>query len=242
MIVNSALLIPCGEAPVLLQPVDHTLHPFSGAGDRSVTWPFLALVALPWDGHPDAMLLAILPDLSTAVALVAHDAVGTALGAPSARPLDSPLGHQVGKDGGLMPVARRQAAGHELAVACRPPVDLRTDAPLTPPERFGVCASCGGARRRLMRPDDGPIDVVGVPIALAGTIRLLVDGSPETSPEARLPPAIKTAGDGAPGAIPLRQITPGGAGAEEPEDPVADASVVGSGATCFWLLRGKEGL
>src|SRR5207247_6585920 len=109
MIVNSALLIPCGEAPVLLQPVDHTLHPFSGAGDRSVTWPFLALVALPWDGHPDAMLLAILPDLPPAVPLVAPDAVGPALGAPSARRLASPGGHRVGNEGGLLPVARRRA-------------------------------------------------------------------------------------------------------------------------------------
>src|SRR5712691_5526727 len=242
MIVGRTFLIPCGEAPVLLQPVDHPLHPFSGTVDSSVKWPFPALVALPRDGDPDAVLPAILPELSTAVALVAHDAMGTALGPPSPRSLDGPLGHEVGKDWGLMPVARRQDERHELAVAFRPHVDLRTEAALTPAKRCGVCASLCGARRMLMRPDDGPIHVVGVPIELACAIRLLLDGSQEAGPETRLPPAIKTACDGAPWAIPLRQITPGGPGAEEPEDTVEDASVVSGWAACFWLLRGKQGL
>ena len=227
---------------MLLQPVDHALHPFSGAVDSAVKWPFLALVALPRDGDPDAVLPAILPDLSTAGALVAHGAVGTALGPPSPCSLDGPLGHQGGKDLGLMPVAGRQDKRHELAVAFRPHVDLRTEAALTPAERCGVCASFRGARRMLMRPDDGPIHVVGVPIELASAIRLLLDRSQEAGPEARLPLAIKTAGDGAPWAISLRQITPGSAGAEEPEDTVEDASVVGSWAPCFWFLRGKQGL
>src|SRR2546423_4496998 len=195
MIVDRTFLITGGQAPVLLQPVDQPFHPFSGAVDGPVKGAFLALVALPRDGDPDTMLAAIVPDRSTAIALVAHDAVGTALGPSAPRPLDGSLSHQLGKDRGLMSMARRQDERHELAVAFGTDVDFGTEAALTPAERFGVCVSCVCACRMLMRPDDSPIHVVGVPIELAGAIRLLLDGREETGPEARLPPAIKTAGD-----------------------------------------------
>ena len=242
MIVDSAFLISCSQTPVLLQPVDQPFHPFSSAVDGPVKGAFLALVALPRDGDPDTMLPAIAPDRSTAIARGAHDTVGTALGPSAPHPLDGSLGHQMGKDRCLMAMARRQAERHELAVAFGTDVDFGTEAALTPAERFGVCVSCVCACRMLMRPDDSPIHVVGVPIELAGAIRLLLDGREETAPEPRLPPAIKTAGDGAPGAIALWQITPGGTGAEKPQDTVEDASVVSGGAACFWLLRGKQGL
>jgi len=138
---------------VLLHPVDHPLHPFSGAVDGPVTGAFPARVVFPRDGDPDAMPPAILPDRATTLALVAHDAVGTALGPPSPRPLDGPLGHQVGKDRGRMPVARRQDERHALAVACGTDVDGGTAAALTPAERCGVCASCGGRKvKKIVRP------------------------------------------------------------------------------------------
>ena len=79
-------------------------------------------------------------------------------------------------------------------------------------------------------------------VELAGVVRLLLDGGKEACPEPRLPPAIKTAGNGAPRAIPLRQITPGGAGAEEPQDTVEDASVIGGWTACMRFLRRKQGL
>ena len=153
MRVDRTLLIMCCQAPVLLHPVDHPLHPFSGAVDGPVTGAFPARVVFPRDGDPDAMPPAILPDRATTLALVAHDAVGTALGPPSPRPLDGPLGHQVGKDRGRMPVARRQDERHALAVACGTDVDGGTAAALTPAERCGVCASCGGRKvKKIVRP------------------------------------------------------------------------------------------
>jgi hypothetical protein len=101
--------------------------------------------------------------------------------------------------------------------------------------------SAAAARSLLQEKKDlTPIHGVGVPIERAGAIRLLVDGRAETGPEARLPPALKTAGAGAPGARALWQIAPGGAGAEEPQDTVEEVSVVSGRAACVWLWRGEH--
>jgi hypothetical protein len=94
----------------------------------------------------------------------------------------------------------------------------------------------------LVRADDGAIHIVEIPVKVLCGVGVLLDRGKEARPDACLAPAIKTAGDGAPGAIPLRQITPGGAGTEEPEDTVEDTSVVSGGAAYFWLLRGKQRL
>src|ERR1700740_825700 len=152
MIVGGTFLIPCGETAVLLQPVDHPLHPFAGAidGPGKGTWP--ALVGLPRDGDPDAMLSTKTPDRAAAVAFVAHDAVGAAFGAPPSRPLDGPLRPQEGKDRGFMPGARRKEERNELAMPFRPHVDLGTAATLTPTECSRIGIAGGGARRMLMRP------------------------------------------------------------------------------------------
>jgi hypothetical protein len=94
----------------------------------------------------------------------------------------------------------------------------------------------------LVRSDDSAIDIVELPVEVLCGISALLDYGKEASPETRLTPAIKTAGDGAPGTVPLRQVTPGGSGTQEPEDPVEDASVIGSRAAGFGLLRRKERL
>ena len=242
MIVDRTLFITCCEAPRLLQPVDHPLHPFSGTVDGAVKGALLALVALPRDGDPDAVLPTIVPDFSAAVPLVAYHTPRTTLGPAAPRPLHSSLLHQVGKDRSLMPLPRRQDQRHELAMPFSPDVDFRAEAALTAPERFGVWVPCVCACGMLVRPDDGAIHVMDVPVELAGVVRLLLDGGKEACPEPRLPPAIKTAGNGAPRAIPLRQITPGGAGAEEPQDTVEDASVIGGWTACMRFLRRKQGL
>jgi hypothetical protein len=152
------------------------------------------------------------------------------------RPLDGSLGHPLGQDRGLMAMARRQEERHELAVAFGTDVAWGTQAALTPAERVGVSGGC--ASGLWMRPDARPIHVVGVPIERAGAIRLLVNGRAETGPEARLPPAIKTAGAGAPGARALWQLAPGGAGAEEPQDTVSVCLFCGPAGICAghdWL-------
>jgi len=242
MIVDSTFFITCCKASRLLEPVDHPLHPFPCAVENPVKRPCVTLIPLPRNGDPDAVLPAIVPDLATAVALVAHNAVGPALGPPAPRPLDSPLCHQVGKDRGLMAVPRGQDERHELAMAFSAHMDLGTEAALTPAECFGVCATFVGARCMLMRPDDRAIHIVDIPVEVSARVGLLLDRRKEARPDPRLAPAIKAARDGSPWAIALRQVAPRGASAEEPEDTIEDAAVVGGWAACFGLLRGKQRL
>jgi len=242
MIVDRTFFITCCKASRLFEPVDHPLHPFPCAVESPGKRPCVTLIPLPRNGDPDAVLPAIVPDLATAVALVAHNAVGPALGPPAPRPLDSPLCHQVGKDRGLMAVPRGQDERHELAMAFSAHMDLGTEAALTPAECFGVCATFVGARCRLMRPEDRAIHIVDLPVEVSARVGLLLDRRKEARPDPRLAPAIKAARDGSPWAIALRQVAPRGASAEEPEDTIEDAAVVGGWAACFGLLRGKQRL
>src|SRR5919198_6422097 len=192
MIVQRTFLISRREAPVLLQAVDHALHAFAGAVNGPIKGTCPALVALAWNGDADAMLPAIAPDLATAVALVAHEAVGAAFGSSPSRPLDGPLRHQKRKDRGFMPVARRQDERHELALAFRPHVDLGTEAPLTPAECFRIGIAGRGARRMLMCPDNGAIHIMGVPIELANPVGSLLHRRKEAGPHNILAAGRKT--------------------------------------------------
>jgi hypothetical protein len=94
----------------------------------------------------------------------------------------------------------------------------------------------------LMRADDGAIDQVDRPIKAARGLGLLLHSRQEVLEETRTPPAVKTAGHGAPRPIPLRQIPPGSAGAEDPEDAVEDGTVVMGGSPNTWLLGWEQGL
>ena len=85
------------------------------------------------------------------------------------------------------------------------------------------------------------VNVVDVPSEMPVGVSLLLDGRKEPLPDPGLTPPIKAARHRAPGAIPLWQITPGGAGAEEPENTVEYPTMVGSWTACFRLLRGQEG-
>src|SRR2546426_11353587 len=132
MIVDSTFFITCCKASRLLEPVDHPLHPFPCAVENPVKRPCVTLIPLPRNGDPDAVLPAIVPDLATAVALVAHNAVGPALGPPAPRPLDSPLCHQVGKDRGLMAVHRGRGERAEVAMGFNRDMALATDSCVAP--------------------------------------------------------------------------------------------------------------
>jgi hypothetical protein len=65
-----------------------------------------------------------------------------------------------------------------------------------------------------------------VPIQLAIGVGLRLHRRQELTPDASLLPAVKTTGDRAPGAIAFRQIAPGSAGAQNPEDAMEDASMI----------------
>src|SRR5262245_21641009 len=109
-------------------------------------------------------------------------------------------------------------------------MDLRPEAAWTATERFGLCVPAVGPSRVLMRSDYSAIHIMEIPVQLLCGIRTLLDRSQEARPDTRFPPAIETARHGAPRTIPLWQITPGSAGADDPQDTVQDASVVRGGA------------
>jgi hypothetical protein len=121
-------------------------------------------------------------------------------------------------------------------------MDFRTEAALTATERFGLCTSAVGSSRVLGRADDSAIHLVNIPVQVLCGIRTLLDRGTEAIPDASFPPAIETARHGAPRTIPLWQITPGGAGAEDPQEAVEEASVVSRWAASVRFLRRKQGL
>jgi hypothetical protein len=57
----------------------------------------------------------------------------------------------------------------------------------------------------LVRPNDGAVHVVDVPINLTGGIRLRLDLRKEAAPQAGLAPTVEAAGHGGPRAIALGQ-------------------------------------
>ena len=121
-------------------------------------------------------------------------------------------------------------------------MDFRTEAALTATERFGLCAPAVGSSRVLVRSDYSAIDLVDIPVQLRCGIRTLLDRGNEASPDARLAPAIKTARHGAPWAISLRKVTPGGARTEKPQNTVDDTAVVDGRAACFRFLGWEQRL
>src|SRR5580704_8984751 len=91
----------------------------------------------------------------------------------------------------------------------------------------------GGANHRA-------VDKVHVPVQAACLLRLALQSLQDTLPEARGPPAIEAAGDGAPGTKAGRQIAPRSTRTNEPPNAVDDATVTMVGATRPGTLRGKQ--
>jgi len=239
MVIDSALLIPGRQTPVLFQPINQSFDPLAEAVEGTIKGTGAMFILFPRDSDADTMAAQVLPNLPTAVRLVTDETPRPAFGASAPAPFYGPALHQRFESDGFVPFARREDQRHHLAPAFRTEMDFGTEAALTAAECFGLRVPGVGSRRMLVRSDDSAIDIVESPVELLCGIGPLLDRSQEASPEARLAPAIKTAGDGAPGAVPLRQVTPGGSGTQEPEDPVEDAAVIGSRAAGFGLLRGQ---
>jgi hypothetical protein len=83
----------------------------------------------------------------------------------------------------------------------------------------------------LMRPDNGAVDEVAVPIQVSARIRLLLESSQDPIPDARFLPTVEATGNGLPGAVALGQIAPGSARLENPQDAIDDPPVVMAGTT-----------
>ena len=242
MIVDSTLLIPGRQTSVLFQPIDQPFYPLAETVDGPIKGTGPMFILLPRDGDTDTVASQVLPNLSTTIGFVSHQTTRAAFGAPAPGPVHGPACHQGFEGHRFVPLARRQDQRHQLAPAFRADMDFCTEAALTATERFGLGVPAAGSSRVLVRSDDSAIHIVDIPVQVLCGIRTLLNRGKEASPDARFPPAVEAAGDGLPGAIPFGQITPGSAGADDPEDAVEDASVVSRWTASVRFLRRKQGL
>ena len=90
--------------------------------------------------------------------------------------------------------------------------------------------------------DDGPVHVVDFPVDAAFLIGSLLDLGEKAVPEARLAPTVEPAGDRADWPVAFRQITPWRTGADNPENAIDDAPVVGGWSPSLRLLGRQQWL
>jgi hypothetical protein len=93
-----------------------------------------------------------------------------------------------------------------------------------------------------MRPHRGAIDVVHFPVDLARRIGLGLYYRQDTLPTPGFVPPLETVGHRGPGAIALRQIPPGSAGAQNPQEAIDNAPMVVRGMASFRFLGRKQRL
>jgi hypothetical protein len=98
------------------------------AVEGTIERPLVRFILLTRDRDADAMLAGILPNVPAAVAFIAHDTMGSALGAAWPTPLDSTRLHELFEDHRLVALPRGEDKGHELAVSFGPQVDFGTEA------------------------------------------------------------------------------------------------------------------
>src|SRR5215831_12257028 len=157
MIVDSTLLIPGRQPPVLFQPIDQPFYPLAETVDGPLKGTAPMFILLPRDGDTDTVASQVLPTLPTPVGFVPHPTTRPAFGAPAPGPLHGSACHQGFEGHRFVPLPRRQDQRHQLAPACRADMAFRTEAALTATERFGLWAPAVGASRLLVRADDGAI-------------------------------------------------------------------------------------
>jgi hypothetical protein len=97
-----------------------------------------------------------------------------------------------------------------------------------------------GACCLLVGVDTRPVDHRQGVIKDAVECSLCLEGNQHLLSHSGLLPAAKPAADGLPGAIAIRQIPPGDAGAQDPEDAVEHDAMILGGAAGAWALRGHE--
>ena len=241
MIVDSAFLITGRQTPRVFQPIDQPLDPLAETVESTIKRASAVFILLSWDGAAEPVAPQVLANLATTIGLVTHETTRPAFGAPAPTPFHSPAFHQGFEGHGFVPLARGEDQRHQLAPAFRANMDFRTEAALTAAERFGLWVPCGGPSRVVVRADNRALHIVDGPVQVLGSVGTRLDRSKEASPDTRLAPAIKAAGDGGPTAIPLGEVAPWGTGTDAPEDAVADASMVNRWAACERFLRREQG-
>jgi hypothetical protein len=94
----------------------------------------------------------------------------------------------------------------------------------------------------LVGADDGAIEEVQVPIELPGGVSLLRERVKQLLEDPSFLPTVKAARHRPPRAVTLRQVVPGGAGAENPQHPIKEAAMVDSGPSYLRFLGRKQRL
>src|SRR5689334_4046517 len=92
----------------------------------------------------------------------------------------------------------------------------------------------------LVRANDGAIDEMERPIEIAILVGLGLKVRKDAVPDAFLTPAVIARRDGTDWAIAFRQIGPGRASAQNPQDPVDNAAMVVIGSASPRFLRGQQ--
>src|SRR5215813_1892894 len=183
MIVDSTLLIPGRQTPVLFQPIDQPFYPLAEAVDGPIKGTGPIFILLPRDGDTDTVASQVLPNLPTTVGFVPHQTTRSAFGAPAPGPFHGSACHQGFEGHRFVPLARRKGQRHQLAPAFRADMDFRTEAALTATERFSLGAPAVGPSRMLVCADDGAIHIVDIPVQVRCGVGLLLDRRKEASPD-----------------------------------------------------------
>jgi hypothetical protein len=131
-VVNGAFLIPSGNAPELLQPIDQPLHNVPLPIASLVKVPSSPLPLLASDHRSDTSLAQVPPNLPTAIPPIPDYSFGSDAWFPLPHPLDRPRLHQRLEDGLLMPLPRRDQQGDRLPSTFCSQVDFGTEASLAP--------------------------------------------------------------------------------------------------------------
>jgi hypothetical protein len=137
MVVGGAFLVPGGDAPTLLEPVEQALHPVALAVGLLVEARPAALVGLGRDHRPDTAPAQGCAHRLAGVALVARQAARAQPWAPAPGALDGAPARQRRQRDLVVALARSQDEDDRLAVPLGPDVDLRTDPAPGAAERFG---------------------------------------------------------------------------------------------------------
>src|SRR5262249_30927819 len=106
MIVDSTLLIPGRQTPVLFQPIDQPFSPLAETVDGPIKGTGPMFILLPRDGDTDTGASQGVPNRPTTVGFVPHQATRSAFGAPAPGPLHGPACHQGFAGHRFVPLAR----------------------------------------------------------------------------------------------------------------------------------------
>jgi hypothetical protein len=223
-VVHGALLVACGDPAALLEPIDQSFGLIALAVDRAVERTALALVALVRNGEPYAMLPQPLPDMAAAVAFVPHESPRSLARTPSSSPPDLSLLQQGLEHCLVMSLATCHQQHERFATAVSSHMKLRAEPAAAAPQGL-VSLTAPRSGGVLVSSHDGAVDEVDRPIQLPLAIREALQGLEDTWPDASVLPTIEATRDGVPRAILRRQVTPGSAGGQNPDDANNDASM-----------------